>query len=66
MKFKIDFADIRAYPPARFPEFVVLCLRFQAKLPVLGALRRVTQLFLTEQFERRLWIVEEERVRVRE
>ena len=66
MKFKIDFADIRAYPPAQFPEFVVLCLRFQAKPHVLGALRRVTPLFQTEQLERRLWIVEEERIRIRE
>jgi predicted nuclease of predicted toxin-antitoxin system len=62
----IDFADIRAYPPAQFPGLVVLRLRFQSKPHVLGTLGRLTPLFLTEQLDRRLWIADEDNVRIRE
>jgi predicted nuclease of predicted toxin-antitoxin system len=61
-----DFADIRAYPPTQFPGLIVLRLRFQSKPHVLGTLGRVTPLFLTERLERRLWIVDEDNVRIRE
>ena len=61
-----DFADIRAYPPKQFPGLVVLRLRWQDKPHILEALRRLTPVFSTELLEGRLWIVEEERIRIRD
>ncbi len=61
----LDFSDIRAYPPGDFPGLVVLRLRRQDKLYVLGVLRRLIEVFSREPLEGHLWIVEEERVRIR-
>ncbi|WP_420454204.1 DUF5615 family PIN-like protein [Rubrivirga sp.] len=60
-----DFADIRTYPPAEHPGLLVLRLRQQDKPHVLAVLRRVLPLFDVEPLTGRLWIVGEERVRVR-
>ena len=60
-----DFADIRAYPPAEHAGLLVLRLRRQDKQHVLGVLRRVAPLLDVEPLDRHLWIVDEERVRVR-
>jgi predicted nuclease of predicted toxin-antitoxin system len=60
-----DFADIRTYPPDEYPGLFVLRLRHQDKPHVLDVLRRVLALLETEQLRGRLWIVDEERVRVR-
>lgn len=62
----IDFADIRAYPPAEFPGLVVLRLRQQDKPHVLDVLAHLIPLLGQEPLERYLWIVEENRVRIRE
>ncbi len=62
----IDFADIRAYPPAEFPGLVVLRLRQQDKPHVLDVLAHLIPLLGQEPLERYLWIVEEKRVRIRE
>ena len=59
-----DFADIRLYPPREFPGLVVLRPRWQDKLHVLQILRRLTLVFSSEALEHRLWIVEEERIRL--
>lgn len=60
-----DFADIRAYPPSEHAGIVVLRLRRQDKPSVLDVLRRTLPLVETEPVRGRLWIVDEERVRVR-
>lgn len=60
-----DFADIRAYPPERLHGLVVLRLRTQDKLRVLDTVRHLLQAFAGEQVERHLWIVEENRIRIR-
>jgi len=60
-----DFADIRTYPPRQFHGLIVLRLRRQDKPHVLEILSRLMGLFSTEQLARHLWIVEEDRVRVR-
>ncbi|MDT0632515.1 DUF5615 family PIN-like protein [Rubrivirga litoralis] len=60
-----DFADIRSYPPSDYPGLVVLRLRQQDKPHVLGVLERMLPLLNVEPLDRRLWIVGEERVRVR-
>ena len=54
-----DFADLRTYPPETHAGIVVLRLRRQDRAHVVATLRRLVPL---AGF---LWIVDEERVRVR-
>ena len=61
-----DFADIRAYPPGEYPGLVVMRLRSQDKHHVLETISRLIPVFSTEPLAGRLWIVEEDRIRVRE
>lgn len=61
----MDFADIRAYPPRQYPGLLVLRLKRQDKPQVLETLRRLVQVLPREPLERHLWIVEEERIRIR-
>ena len=60
-----DFADIRLYPPDEFSGLIVLRLRVQDKPHVLGVLRRIIPLLSVEPLEGYLWIVDEERIRIR-
>jgi len=60
----LDFADIQTYPPDRYPGFVVLRLTRQDKKNVLRALARVVPLLTREPLAGRLWIVEENQVRI--
>ncbi|MEM1116298.1 MAG: DUF5615 family PIN-like protein [Bacteroidota bacterium] len=60
-----DFADIRTYPPARHTGLLVLRLRRQDKLHVLDTLRRILPLLDDEPLDGHLWIVDEQRVRIR-
>jgi predicted nuclease of predicted toxin-antitoxin system len=62
----IDFADIRTYPPEQFHGLIVLRLRQQDTAHVLDALRRLLQLFASESIQGQLWIVEEDRIRIRD
>jgi predicted nuclease of predicted toxin-antitoxin system len=62
----VGFADIRTYPPQNYSGLIVLRLKQQDKLYVLNVFTRILQLFATTPLEQRLWIVEEELVRVRE
>jgi predicted nuclease of predicted toxin-antitoxin system len=59
------FADIRAYPPESYPGLMVLRLSRQDATHVLRVIERLTAVLLHEDPNRRLWIVEEERVRIR-
>jgi predicted nuclease of predicted toxin-antitoxin system len=61
----IDFADIRTYPPDRYPGLIVLRLQRQDKLYVLGVFTRVMEMLAREKLEQHLWIVEDARVRIR-
>jgi predicted nuclease of predicted toxin-antitoxin system len=61
-----DFADIRTYPPQNYPGIIVFRLVKQDKLYVLSIVTRVIELLKTEALEKRLWIVDEKRVRIRE
>jgi predicted nuclease of predicted toxin-antitoxin system len=62
----VDFANVQRYPPAAHPGLIVLRLSRQDKPHVLGVVRTLLPLLAREPVEQRLWIVEEERVRVRE
>lgn len=61
-----DFADIRAYPPGESPGIIVLRLRDQRKGEVLQSIRRLSRVLHRESPHQQLWIVEEERIRIRE
>lgn len=61
-----DFGDIRVYPPAEHRGIIVLRVVRQDKPFVLSLLQHVIPLFAAEQIDRRLWIVEETKVRIRE
>jgi predicted nuclease of predicted toxin-antitoxin system len=60
----LDFADIRTYPPDRYPGFVVLRLVRQDKANVLKAVGRTILLLKRDAVTGRLWIVEERQVRI--
>lgn len=61
----LDFSDIRAYPPSQHGGLVVLRLTRQDKPHVLDTLRRLLPLLAKEPLAARLWIVDEQGVRVR-
>ena len=62
----IGFSDIRMYPPKLYPGLIVLRLRQQEKPRVLEVLRHLIPVLASERLEHRLWIVEEDRIRIRD
>ncbi|MEM6648512.1 MAG: DUF5615 family PIN-like protein [Bacteroidota bacterium] len=60
-----DFANIRACRPAEHAGILVLRLKRQDKPHVLAVLRRVMPLFESEPLHGHLWIVDEDRIRIR-
>ncbi len=61
----LDFSNVQAYPPANHSGLVVFRLRQQDKPHVLAAFLRIMPLFEVEPMQGRLWIVDEQRVRIR-
>jgi predicted nuclease of predicted toxin-antitoxin system len=61
----LDFADIRAYPPAQYPGIIVMRLKSQSITNVLSVLARIIPLLVVEPLSKRLWIVDEDRIRIR-
>lgn len=61
-----DFADIGAYPPKDYSGLIVLRLKMQDKHHVIKVFNRLVKLIPTEKLEQKLWIVDENRIRVRE
>jgi predicted nuclease of predicted toxin-antitoxin system len=62
----LDFAGIRAYPPADYSGLVVLRVRSQARAHVLEVLQSLLSVLPDETLPGRLWIVEDGRVRISE
>jgi predicted nuclease of predicted toxin-antitoxin system len=62
----LGFADIRSYPPETSPGIIVLRLGRQDKPHVLAVGAQLPDLLRTEPVDKRLWIVEEHRLRIRE
>ena len=60
-----DFADLRTYPPGRTAGIIVLRLRRQDRAHVLETIRRLVPPLTTETLAGHLWIVDEDRVRIR-
>ena len=64
--FDLDFSDIRVYPPASHKGIWVLRPHTQSIDNTLALLRSALVVLGTEQTQERLWIIEPERVRIRE
>lgn len=62
----LDFSDIRAYPPSEHPGLIVLRLRDANKERLLDVLQRALPTLARGPLAGALWIVEEDRLRVRE
>ena len=62
----LGFADIRAYPPDEYYGLIVLRLKRQDKRGVIEAFERLLPMLRAEPLVHRLWILEEERLRIRE
>ncbi len=62
----LDFSDIRAYPPEKYPGIMVIRSDRQDKPTMVELFRPVLDLLTKEQINQRLWIIEQDRVRVRE
>ncbi len=61
----LDFADIRAYRPTDYYGIVILRPRQASAGEVLLLLARLAEAIGREPLEGRLWIVDEQRIRVR-
>jgi len=61
-----DFTDIRKYPPEQTSGLIVLRLKRQDKPYVLKIFSRFVKMITHEPIEHRLWIIEEDRIRIRE
>jgi predicted nuclease of predicted toxin-antitoxin system len=62
----LDFADIRQYPPREYAGLIILRLRRQDKKNVLNISRRLIKAFAQEDVSGRLWIVDENQIKVRD
>ena len=63
--FDLDFSNVLQFPPGDYPGLIVLRLTRQDRDSVLAILPRILELLRTEPVERRLWIVDEKRTRIR-
>ena len=62
----LGFADIRTYPPDEYPGLIVLRPNRQDKPHVLAVLEQLLPRLTTEPLVNRLWIVDENRLRIRD
>jgi predicted nuclease of predicted toxin-antitoxin system len=60
----LDFSDITAFPPEDYAGIIVLRVRSQSKAHILSVFTALLPIFETEPLDKKLWIVEEDRVRV--
>lgn len=61
----LDFADIRAFPPASSAGLIVVRVHDQSRSRIRDVISRALDVFRTETIEGRLWIVSESGVRIR-
>lgn len=62
----MDFSDIRHYPPFKYSGIIVLKVSNQSKKNILLLSEKFIPLLRTEPLKGQLWIVEENRIRIRE
>lgn len=61
----MDFADIRSYPPDQYSGLIVLRLKRQDKPYILKIFSHLLRLFPKKPIYHHLWIVEENKIRIR-
>ncbi len=61
----LDFSNIQTYPPSDHPGIIVLRLMHQDKVHVLKTLAAAIPCLTKEPLEGRLWIVDEQKIRIR-
>ena len=61
----LDFADIRQYPPISMPGVWVLRPHLQSAPAIVALLGRALKLLAAEPTEHSLWVIDEQRVRIR-
>jgi predicted nuclease of predicted toxin-antitoxin system len=61
----IGFADIRTYPPAESQGIIVLRLRRQDKPYVVDVVKKLIPRLTAQDIGKKLWIVEDRRIRIR-
>ncbi len=61
-----DFTDIRVYPPCKYPGFIVFRVYKQDKYHLINLLKELIPLFKKEPISHQLWIVEEDKLRIRD
>ena len=61
----MDFTDIRLYPPLESPGILVFRIQPQDKEHLLDVLKKIIPLMKEKDLTRSLWIVEEDRIRIR-
>lgn len=61
-----DFSDIRHYPPSKHSGIVLLKLTSQSKKSATRLLEKMLSLLKVETLRGKLWIIEENRIRIRE
>ena len=66
LTFDTDFANIRAYPPGEHAGLIVFRLPAQDKGSLLSVLERLIRVLSETSPRGRLWIVERDRIRIRE
>ena len=64
LSLDLDFSDIRMYPPADYPGLIVMRLRSKGRASVRIVLAQVLNHLETEPIAGRLWIVDEQRLRI--
>ena len=62
----LDFSDIRAYPPQDYFGIVILRPNRQDTASFLALVRRILPLLATEPLTGCIWIVEPDRIRIRQ
>ena len=61
----LDFADVRTYPPHQYAGIIVLRLSRQDKRYLLDVFTKAMTMLAKEPVRQQLWIVEENRIRIR-
>lgn len=61
----LGFANIQAYPPEEYAGIIVLRVSHQSRHSLLQVMKRIIPLLESEPIEKRLWIVDENQIRVR-
>lgn len=62
----MDFSDIRTYPPADYHGIIVVRPRTQAKTVVLALISQLIPMLEIETLQKKLWILQENGLRIRE